>query len=178
MKVTGLETQRSSVPKVCRDTMLECFRLIFKEDQEGLISYISEFKEKFFNMEFLEVGKPTSVKNLEKYFDHNSLYKKATPIHVRGSLIYNSMIEKMGLDKKYERIYNFDKVKIAYLKKENPTRENVIAIKGNPPPEFEIDKFIDYEIQWEKNFLEPIKHVCQAIGWQVEKFGDLNELFP
>lgn len=177
LKVTGLETVRSSVPKFTRDAMTECFKLMFDNKKEELYEFVYSFRNKFFTASFDEIGAPMGVKNLEKYYNNETLYKKACPIHVRGSLIFNRWLKETELDRKYELIYDFDKVKYCYLNVANPTHENVISIKGDPPTEFHIEEFIDYEKQWIKTFLRPMQNICKTIGVNLEAEPDLNDIF-
>ncbi len=64
-----------------------------------------------------------------------------------------------------------------YLKMPNVLNQNVIAFPSFLPPEFELDEFIDYDMQFEKSFISPIKNLLDAIGWEVEKRNTLNDLF-
>ena len=42
---------------------------------------------------------------------------------------------------------------------------------------FGLAKYIDYELQFEKAFLEPVKNILDAIGWNVEKTVNLELFF-
>jgi hypothetical protein len=63
------------------------------------------------------------------------------------------------------------------LKKPNPIYENVISFIQDFPLELGIDKYIDYDLQFEKSFLEPLKIILDAIGWNVEKTNSLESFF-
>ena len=63
------------------------------------------------------------------------------------------------------------------MKKPNPIGENVIAYLQTLPKEFNLQKYIDYNLQFEKSFLEPLKNVVETIGWMVEKKGTLESFF-
>jgi hypothetical protein len=51
----------------------------------------------------------------------------------------------------------------------NPIHENVISFIQDFPKEFGLNGYIDYDIQFEKGFLEPLKIILNAIGWEHEK---------
>jgi hypothetical protein len=55
--------------------------------------------------------------------------------------------------------------------------ENVISFISDFPKELGIDKYIDYELQFEKAFLEPLKAILDAIGWKIEKTTSLEDFF-
>ena len=41
----------------------------------------------------------------------------------------------------------------------------------------DLDKYIDYDLQFEKSFVEPLKAILDAIGWNVEKTVNLELFF-
>jgi DNA polymerase elongation subunit (family B) len=178
LKVIGLETVRSSVPKHCRKALEECFKIVFKGDRDKMLYYVDEFKEKFYKMKFDEIGKPSSVRGLEKYYNPITLVNSHCPIHVRASLVYNEFIKKNKLQDKYSLIVDYDKVKVCYIKLPNPTFNNVIAFKDDIiPEELDILEFIDYDLQFDKNFMDPLRNVCEIVKWDFEKVYSLNDVF-
>ena len=177
LKMMGIEAVRSSTPSACRNEIKDTLRIIMDTDEPTVQAHIKDFRERHKDMSFDEVAFPRSVKNLQKYMDAADLYKKGTPIHVRGTLIYNHLLEEKGLTNRYETIYNGDKIKFCYMKLPNPVRENVLAASNGIPPEFELDRFIDFDKQFEKGYLEPIKTILDAIGWKTEKTATLEDFF-
>lgn len=177
LKVVGLEPVRSGCPQVCRDAMRDVYKLIFAKDQQGIIDYIEAFEKKFRTLPFEKIGTPTGCNGLKKYSDADLYYKSKTPIYVKGSMFFNTLLINMGLDKKYERIYDGDKIKYCYLIPENPTRQDVISIKGDAPKEFDIEKYIDYDHMWAKNFMKPIQAVLDVVKLQSKVVGNLNSIF-
>ena len=47
-----------------------------------------------------------------------------------------------------------EKIKFTYLKMPNHFKDMVISYPGRLPKEFGLDKYIDYDVQFEKSFLE------------------------
>lgn len=177
VKVTGLEIVKSSTPSVVRDALKDCVKLILENDKEKLISYIRSFKEKFFNLDVESISFPRGVNGLNKYFDHVSLYKKGTPIHVRGAILYNSLLDEFKLQSEFEYIKDGDKIKYCYLKLPNTVKENVIAYPEKLPKQFDLSPYIDYNLMWEKAFIEPLKSIADVIGWQLESRNSLEDFF-
>ena len=124
-----------------------------------------------------EISFPRGCNGLSNYADAATLYKKGTPIHVKGAIIYNHMLEKMNLTKKYPKIQEGEKIKFSYLKKPNPFKDTVISYPSRLPKEFDISKYIDYDMQFDKTFLEPLKAILECIGWSTEKRGSLLDFF-
>ena len=83
----------------------------------------------------------------------------------------------MKLNNKYPLIQEGEKIKFVYLKTPNPIGENIIAYLQTLPKELNLDKYIDYDRQFEKSFVEPLKNVVETIGWQVERRGSLESFF-
>ena len=134
-------------------------------------------KQFFTTLPAHEIAFPRGVSKVKEYKDNDNIYKKGTPIHVRGSLLYNKRVEDLSLTKKYSPIKNGDKVKFVYLRKPNVIKENVIAFPDYLPAEFVIDKYIDYDLQFQKTFLDPIEPILDAIGWSSEESASLEDFF-
>ena len=91
--------------------------------------------------------------------------------------MFNHYIKQNKLDNKYSLIQNGEKIKFCYLKKPNIIHENIISFIQDFPTELNLEKYIDYDLQFEKSFLEPLKAILDAIGWRVEKTANLEAFF-
>lgn len=176
LKIMGIEAVRSSTPSSCRENIKKALTVIMNQDEDALIKFIDGFREEFRTLPFEDVAFPRGCKGLTKYIDRSMIYKKGTPIHVRGALMFNHLLKEHKLDR-FQPIQEGDKVKFCYLKVPNPSRENVIAIASTLPRQLDLDKYIDYDKQFEKAFLEPMRTVIEAIGWNVEKQMTLEAFF-
>ena len=78
---------------------------------------------------------------------------------------------------KYPKIQEGDKIKFVYLKEPNTLGENTIAFSTKIPREFDLDRFIDYELMFEKAFIEPLNTVAESIGWKSKPVASLEDLF-
>jgi DNA polymerase elongation subunit (family B) len=177
MKIMGIETSRSSTPRVVRDALTDSISIIMNGTQEEIISYISDFKNKFKAQRPEDISYPRSCNGLKDYHDPTTIFRKSTPIAVRGSLVYNHHLRNKKMDKKYPIINEGDKIKFIYLKMPNPLGENVIAFMSSIPSEFGLAKYIDFNTQFDKSYLDPLKAILDCIGWQTEKTNTLDSLF-
>jgi DNA polymerase elongation subunit (family B) len=177
LKMTGIEAIRSSTPQSCRDAIKDALKIIMKKDEKGLQRFVSDFREKFGKLQFEDMSSPRSVKELEKYECTTQIYKKGTPINVKGALIYNHFLKKNKLNNKYEVINSGQKIKYSYLKEPNPLRASVIACPGRLPKELGLEEYIDYDMQFEKAFLQPIKTIAGVCGWECEERATLDSFF-
>jgi DNA polymerase elongation subunit (family B) len=175
IKIMGIEAVKSSTPQACRSAMNELFKVIVTGDEEKTQEAIALFKEHFKTLSPDKVAFPRGVTDVEAYSQRQGIYRKGTPIHVRGSLLYNHSIKSKGLDKKYQLIYNGDKIKFIYLMVPNQIQENVIAFPDFLPEELELHKYIDYNLQFQKTFIDPIEIILGAIGWSAEPKADLQQ---
>ena len=139
--------------------------------------FIEEFRKEFFRMPFEEIAFPRGVSDLTKYKSGKEIYTKGTPIHVRGALVFNSLVDKNKLNKKYQVIRDGDKIKFCYMKVPNPIQENVLSVLNVLPKEFALEKYIDYETQFDKAYLDPLKTIVQTIGWTTEQQSTLERFF-
>ena len=177
LKIMGIEAIKSSTPAPCRQALKEIFHVIMKEDESSVQQAIEQFKNYFKTLEPDEIAFPRGVTQVRKWQDRNTLYKKGTPIHVRGSILYNKLVEDMQLKKKYEPINNGEKIKFLYLRQPNSIHENVIAFPDYLPEEFGLRKYIDHEIQFQKTFLDPIEPILDAVGWNSKEVASLEDFF-
>ena len=181
-KIMGIETTRSSTPQVVRDSLKEAVNLILTTDEDTVIKFIDDFREKFKTFSVEEIAFPRGVNGIKKYASHKFIYQKSTPIAVKGSLIYNHYVDRLGLHKKYRKIVDGDKIKFVHLKSPNPLggvagQDQVVAFPNDLPKEFELEKYIDYDHQFEKAFLSPLKTILEKIGWNWEEVSTLEGLF-
>lgn len=177
LKIMGIEAIKSSTPEVCRDKFKEIFKIIISGSEDDTQAYIKDFKTEFKSLPAEKIAFPRSVSNITDWSDRKSIYKKGSPIHVRGSLLYNKLCKDNKLTKKYELIQNANRIKFCYMKMPNPIQENVIAFPEVLPPELKLDHYIDYDLQFDKTFVEPLKLILDSIGWHPEPVASLDDFF-
>ena len=177
LKVMGIESVKSSTPSSCRNMLKDAFKIMMSGTEDDVINYIDRCRQKFKTLPPEEISFPRSVSDVQKYKSHSDIYIKGTPIHVRGALLFNHYIKEKKLTNKYSLIQNGEKIKFCYLKKPNTIHENVLSFIQDYPVELGLDKYIDYDLQFDKAFLEPLKIILDAIGWSVEKTANLESFF-
>ena len=177
LKVMGLEIVRSSTPAPIRDSLKEAVRLVLTSDEEHLQTYISEAQKHFKTLSVEEIAFPRGCNNLQKYTSTADIYQKGTPIHVRGSLLYNKLLKDQSLNLKYEKIQEGDKIKFLYLKEPNSLHENTIAFVTKLPKEFGVNKYVDYDLIFQKAFIDPLENILKPLGWNTEPQATLEDLF-
>jgi DNA polymerase elongation subunit (family B) len=177
VKVMGLEVVKSSTPAVIRGKMKEAINIMLRGTQEDIHKFINNFREEFKKLPAEDISFPRGVNGITKYSDSLTLYKLGTPIHVKGAILYNNYLNKNGLTKKYQLIQNGDKIKYAYLKMPNTFKDTVISFPNRLPSELGLDDYIDYDTQFNKSFLEPIKSILNSMKWTTEKVSTLDDFF-
>ena len=177
LKIMGIEAVRSSTPTACRENIKKALSVIMNENNDHLIRFIENLRAEFKTLPYEDIAFPRGVKELTKWKSDLTLYKKGTPIHVRGSLTYNKLLDELNINDKYQYVYEGDKIKFCYLKLPNRIKDNVISIPGTVPRAFKLDEAIDYDKQFDKGFLEPIRTITEKIGWKVEKIATLEDFW-
>ena len=175
--MSGIEAIKSSTPKVCRDGIKKSLELIMGSTEEKMQEYIQEFKSEFKKLDFEQISSPSGVTKISDYIDRNKSPIKGTPWHVKGSILYNNLIDRFKLSEFYETIGNGDKIKHCVLKVPNPYGFEVISCPGPLPKEFKLDPYIDYDAQFEKAFIKPLSIILKSIGWNIEKTSTLEDFF-
>jgi DNA polymerase elongation subunit (family B) len=177
-KVVGIETNRSSTPDIVRGWLMEAITLILNTNNRDItVAYIEEKRSAFKSFPIEQIAFPRSANNLQKYSDSAKIYTGGTPIAVRASLLYNHYIKEFGIGDKYESIKEGDKIKFIYLKEPNTIKEDIIAFSSVLPLELGLHKYIDYDTQFEKVFLDPLKNIMTAINWKMEDENSLDDFF-
>ena len=177
LKLMGIEAVKSSTPQVCRGKIKEAIKVIMSKEETDLHKLVADFRKEFLQLPPESIAFPRSCNNLKKYRSSSQIFIKGTPIHVKGALIYNHQIQKLGLQSKYPIIQEGDKIKFIKLKAANPFKFDVISYMTTLPKEFELQPYVDYDIQFEKTFLDPMRFILQAIGWEDEPKASLEAFF-
>ena len=177
IKVTGIETTRSSTPEAVRKQLKKAINLILTTDEDSVIDYIDEVKSEFFALSPEDIAFPRGIRGLTKYNDKTKVYAGGTPIATKGALIYNYLINKSELSRKYRLIRENDKAKFVYLKIPNPSKERVITFPNGLPKELGLLNYVDYEMQFDRSFLKPLEMILTTIGWNNERKANLEDLF-
>ena len=177
LKMMGIETAKSSTPQWVRGKLTDAFKVVMNGTEEELWDFVETARKDFRNLPVEDMASPRGCNNLQNYKDTSMIYGKGTPIHVRGALLYNHELEKKNIHKRYELIMNSDKIRFTYLTLPNPINENVISFPNVLPRELDLNKYVDYDMQFDKSFIEPLKAVIGLIGWNVEPVASLDSFF-
>jgi DNA polymerase elongation subunit (family B) len=177
-KIMGLETAKSSTPEIVREALKKSISIIMEGTETELREFVAKFKEDFYGSSVEQIAFPRGCNGLKEYQDDTTIYRKSTPLHVKGALIYNHWLRDKGLSKRYPKIGDGEKIKYVYLKVPNPVRDKVISFSVGIPKEFGLEsKYIDYDTQFEKSFEEPLSVILKIIGWQMREVSSLEGLF-
>jgi len=177
LKIMGIEAVKSSTPAPCRKAIKDALIVMMSGTENEMIDFISNFRQEFKSLPPEEISFPRTVSDVVKYRGRNAIYEKGTPIHARGSLLFNHHIKRLKLEGKYSLIGNGEKVKFCYLRSPNPIHENVMSFIQDFPREIGLEKYVDYDLQFEKSFLDPLKIILDVIQWNVEKTTTLESFF-
>jgi len=177
LKIMGIEAVKSSTPAPCREKIKEALKIIMSGDEKELNDFLIQFRKDFDKLPPEEIAYPRSVNGVRKFYSDSSIYRKGTPMHIKGSLVYNHMIRQRKLARKYPIIQNGDKIKYLELRQPNPLGCNVISFPAKLPKELDILKYVDYDSQYEKSFIDPLSFITNNIGWKIDRsFGTQTTL--
>ena len=169
LKIMGIEAVKSSTPAPCREKIKEALTIIINENEIVLNTFIQDFRKEFMNLNAEEIAYPRSCNNLKNYRDRSSVFKKGTPMHIKGALIYNYLLNKNKITNKYPLIQEGDKIKFLELKTPNRLQSNVISFMTRLPREFDMQGVINYDVMFEKSFIDPLSFILAEIHWNVDR---------
>jgi DNA polymerase elongation subunit (family B) len=177
LKMMGIEAVKSSTPKPVRAYIKDALKIIMESTEEECIAFIEKMKADFNSLPPEEIAFPRTANNISKFRDSTTLYKKGTPIHIRGCIMYNHYIKDGDLTNKYNLIQDGEKIKFIFLRTPNKTGENVISFINELPKEFALHNTINYDMMFKKSFIDPLQVILDTIGWQTEKQATLFDFF-
>ena len=202
MKIMGVQLVKSSTPKVIQQALRDSLPILLHQNEKDMQKYIADVKNRYNDFTIEQIAFPRGITNLANFEKKNfakiadkesdpnkrqvmlsklnsgsDLYIKGTPIHVRGSLIYNNLISKLGLTQSRKKIVDGDKIKFVYLKTPNPIHEDCIAFQDNWPTEFNLDQYVDYDKMFEKTFLSMIEKMIAPLNWKTQQQSYLEDFF-
>ena len=177
LKMMGIEAVKSSTPAACRTAIKDALKVIMNGTESDVQEFVGNFRKKFETMPPEDIAFPRGCNGVGKFSNPATIYSKGTPIHVRGALLYNFHAKKNKVTHKYPLIQEGEKVKFLYLRRPNKINENVISFFQTLPKEFGLDKYIDFDLQFQKSFLDPLQVIMDTINWKAEKIATLEDLF-
>lgn len=171
LDVKGLDVKRSSFPKYFKTVMKDVLWDIMKDiPKSDIDTMILNFKDSMSKRPFLDIARNSAVKNISEYTNKDNIlgkHDKGTPAHVKSAINYNMLLKHYGLETKFEKIRNGDKVKMLYLKS-NPLGLDSVALTGyNDPKEILnlVETYIDYEKMWQRELQKKLDDFYNAMGW-------------
>ena len=172
LKIMGIEAVKSSTPAPCREKIKQALKIIMSSDEKELNDFIQEFRTNFMKMRPEEIAYPRSVNGIDKWTESHNLFKKGAPIHCKGAILYNYLLKKNKLTHKYPLIQNGEKIRFLHLREPNLYQSTSISFITELPKELDITSLIDYDVQYEKSFVEPLTFITSKMGWNVDmSFG-------
>jgi len=168
LKIMGVEAVKSSTPAACREKIKEALTIIMNEDDKVLNTFIQDFRTEFMNLKPELIAYPRSVNGLTKWTESHNLFKKGAPIHCKGAILYNHLLQDKKLQGKYPYIQEGDKIKFLHMKTPNVYQSTSISFMTKLPNELNLHNFIDYDMQFEKSFVEPLKFITNIIQWNID----------
>jgi len=182
LKIMGIEAVKSSTPAPCREKIKQALKIIINGDEKELNAFIKDFREEFMNLPAEDIAYPRSCNGVKKYTATSNstmdlmsgesveygFFKKGAPIHTKGAILMNYLVNKNGLSAKYPYIQEGDKVKFVALKEPNKYQSSSLSFMTSFPTEFGMEELIDRPKQFEKSFIEPLRFITDKIQWGID----------
>ena len=181
LKIMGIEAVKSSTPAPCREKIKEALKIIMDGDEKMLNTFIQEFREEFMTLSPEDIAFPRSCNGVEKFTGESSLFASGAPMHVKGAILYNHLVKKKNLSGKYPYIQEGDKVRFVNMKQPNIYQSSAFSFITSFPKELDIRDRIDYDVQFTKSFVEPLKFITEKMNWLIDNSygtqGTLEDFF-
>lgn len=163
IKVMGLEIIKSSTPKWSQQYLKQAIPHILDKDEVDIRNWVKDIKQKFAEVDLNEIASVGSVSRI----DYN-LNEKGVPFGSRAAICYNNYIKENNLEDKYTPIQAGDKCKRLFLITPNKFNTEIIAFVNDNFVN-EINNIIDYDTNFEKNFMKPLELMVEPLNYNLSK---------
>jgi hypothetical protein len=181
LKIMGIEAVKSSTPAPCREKLKEALKIIMSGNEKELNTFIQDFREEFMTLPIEDIAYPRSCNGLKKFRGTDRLFLKGTPNHTKGGILHNYLIQKNKLENKYPLINEGEKIRFVHLKEPNIYQASAFSFITKFPEELSLGSMIDFETQFSKSFVEPLRFISEKIGWLIDDSygtqGTLEDFF-
>jgi DNA polymerase elongation subunit (family B) len=176
-KYTGVDVVKSTMPKKVKPFVKNIAEtLLTTMNNQKTNEVVTKAYDEFLKLPLEEIATIVGIKNYEKYANscHEFHTIKGMPNHVKSAYFYNILLEKLGIEKKYEKIRSGDKIKVFYVKKPNKYNIDSIAFKYYYPEEFKVIFDMDYEKMFDKIIFAPVQKFFDAVDWVPQKPNEMT----
>lgn len=163
IKVMGLEIAKSSTPKWSKKHLKEAIPSILDKTESELKDWLNELRKEYVNAPLNDIAHVSGISSLDYV-----LGEKSIPIGSRAGLVYNKYIQENNLTDRYTLIQPGNKYKLLFLIEPNPFNSNIIAY-ANDSFVKELEGYVDYDTNFEKQFLKPLDLMIGALNWDIYK---------
>jgi len=165
IKVMGLEIIKSSTPKWSQKYLKQAIPHILDKDETDLRNWVKAIKQEFISVDLNEIAAVGGVSRLD--YD---LVKDTVPIGSRAAIRHNNYVQENDLSDQYAPIQGGDKCKRLFLLEPNPFHSNIVAFTNDGfVKEIEKHNCVDYDTNFEKNFLKPLELMVEPMNYDLEK---------
>jgi hypothetical protein len=175
-KTVGLDAVKASYPQFCRDWMFDGYKIALMGEEEQIFDLVSQKRKEFMKLNVAQIATPKGVNGLEKYYDSKEVYIKGSPKHVKAALWHNHLIKKLNV-KGVSPIKSGDKILFVELKPQNPYGCDCIAFQGELPKEFKLEKYVDYDTNFTKSFINPMDNLLTSVNWTTARQASVMDWF-
>jgi DNA polymerase elongation subunit (family B) len=174
-KYKGVEVVRTTMPTPIKPYAKKIIEtMLMTKSLESTTKVLNETYEIFCTLPEEEIAFVMGVNKYEQYAATCDGFTMGLriPHHVKSAHYFNTVLDTLKLDVKYEKLQSGDKVRFLYINKNNRYGIDRIGFKYDYPEEFKEYFEIDYNKMFEKIMFQSIERFYQACKWGVRKPWD------
>lgn len=185
----GMSVVRSSTPEKVKPMIRGIIETAIKtQDRSKIVDLAKKCWMEYQKLTTLEKSVAIGCNKMQEYYDKGTRDRdgkfvpaKGTPRQVVAGITFNEMLRDEGLDRKYEKITEGDKIRIIYVKEPNRFGLKSFAFKKKIPTEWEKDLVIDDRTMFLKTVWSCVQKCFEVVGWPeidptLEEAVDLNDI--
>ena len=171
-KYTGVDVVRTTMPKAIKPYVKQVIETMLTTKSVAATNQVLNQAYDVFNaLPIEDISRTSGIKGYEKYANMCNDFKiaKGVPNHVKAAYYHNLLIDKLKLDRKYEKISSGEKIKYFYVQQPNKYGIDCVGFKYKFPTEMAALFVPDREKLFEKIVYAAIERFYLAVNWTPRK---------
>ena len=171
-KYTGVDVVRTTMPKAIKPYVKQVIETMLTTKSVAATNQVLNQAYDVFNaLPIEDISRTSGIKGYENYANMCNDFKiaKGVPNHVKAAYYHNLLIDKLKLDRKYEKIASGEKIKYFYVQQPNKYGIDCVGFKYKFPTEMAALFVPDREKLFEKIVYAAIERFYLAVNWTPRK---------
>lgn len=172
-KYKGVSLVKVEIPRELKPYMKKIVEsMILDRDKKKSDKLFNDCYDKFKKMPIESISIIKGINTFNKYVENSDGYlrpAKGMQAHMKAAYYHNLLLRDLGIEGKYEKLRERDKIKVIYLKTPNKFNIDVVGYSGKYPKEFDEIFTVDVEQMFTDQVYTKMKYFYDSVKWNLRK---------